>query len=360
LLWLLLLPDGILAADEVQGDIRLEPAREDISWVGQELELNLELWTTGLSFGDQLFVLPEVRGAYLMQADSSTVKLNETRENVQWQGLRYTLLLYPQRAGRLEVPSFEVQFTASAGFGSEPVRFQQRTPGLFVEARLPPGVDSGKLLVTTGSFSMASAWTPAVASDAPLELKVGDSLILEVTRQAQDVPGMVFAPLPAFSIEGLAAYPAPPKVNDRINRGSLTGNRTDSVTFICERAGHYTLPELRFQWWDPITETLSEKTIPSLELTVADNPGYQAESGEAEKTWLRPDWKQLLVIVTSLVVLAYGVRRIRPYLDPAFLKAGMLWLRSFLTRLLRKWIKAPVELPPLNPRTPGSRIPGSE
>ena len=53
-------------------------------WVGQKLELNLELWSTGYSFGDQLFVLPEISGGYLMQADSTTVKLSESRAGVQW------------------------------------------------------------------------------------------------------------------------------------------------------------------------------------------------------------------------------------------------------------------------------------
>ncbi len=129
------------AGDELRGEIRFEPAREGASWVGQELELNLELWSTGVSFGDQLFVLPEVKGGFLMQSDSSTVKLNETRGNIQWQGLRYTLLFFPQRAGRLEVPPFDVQFSARAGFGSQPSRFRRQTPGLFIDARLPPGVE---------------------------------------------------------------------------------------------------------------------------------------------------------------------------------------------------------------------------
>jgi hypothetical protein len=263
--------------------------------------------------------------------------------------LRYTLLFYPQRAGRLEVPSFEVQFTARAGFGSEPARFQHQTPGMFIDARLPPGVDRGGLLVTTNSFSMESAWTPRVPADGPAELKVGDSLRLEVTRQAQDVPGMVFAPLPGFSIEGLAAYPDPPRVNDRINRGSLTGNRSDGVTFICEREGRYTIPELRFQWWDPEQEVLSEKIVPSVELAVAANPAYLTGPGDAEKPGLALDWKFLLAAVASLAVLVYLIRRVWPYLDPALLKTKMARLRVFSTRLFRRWIKAPVGLPPLNP-----------
>jgi hypothetical protein len=307
------------------------------------------LWSTGLSFGDQLYVLPEVKGGYLIQSDSSTVKLNETRGNVQWQGLRYTLLFYPQRSGRLEVPSFEVQFTARADFGSEPERFQRHTPTIAIDARLPPGAESGELLVTTDSFSMEASWTPPVHADGPLELKVGDSLRLEITRQAQDVPGMVFAPLPGFSIDGLAAYPDPPQVNDRINRGSLTGNRTDSVTFICERAGSYTIPELKFQWWDPAQEVLSERVTPSLELAVADNPAYRSGSGGSKKMGSLPDWKLLSAAMAALLVMIYGVRRVWPYLDPALLRTKVTRLCAFSIRPFRRWIKAPVGLAPLNP-----------
>jgi hypothetical protein len=321
--------------------------------VGQERELNLELWSTGVSFGDQLFVLPEVKGGFLMQSDSSTVKLNETRGNIQWQGLRYTLLFFPQRAGRLEVPPFDVQFSARAGFGSQPSLFRRQTPGIFIDARLPPGVDSGGLLVSTGSFSMEATWTPRVPADGPAELKVGDYLKLEVTREAQDVPGMVFAPLPDFSIAGLAAYPDSPQVNDRINRGSLTSKRTDGVTFICQREGSYTIPEMRFQWWDPGQEVLAEKVIPALELVVTSNPAYLDQPGVAgvvsQARRFVLDWKYLLAAVVSLVALVYLARRARPYLDPAILKTKRAELRAFSVRLFRRVIKAPNGLPPLNP-----------
>lgn len=351
LLGLLLLPGAIAAADQLEGEIRFEPSFDGVSWVGQELELNLEMWSNAFSFGDQLFILPEVKGGFLLQADSSTVKLSETRGDVQWQGLRYTLLFYPQRGGQLEVPSFEVQFTARAGFGSEPALFKHKTPALFIDARLPPGVEPGSLLVTTDSFSMDSTWTPSIPADEPLELKVGDALRLEVTRQARDVPGMVFAPLPEFSMGGLAAYPDPPAVNDRVNRGSLTGQRTDVVTFICERAGQYLLPELRFQWWDPAQEVLSEKVVAAVQLDVIENPAYQTETVAAVKSRAMPDWRFLLGLSGALVVLGFGLWRIRTYMKPAWLSAKLEELRSLVVRWWRLWIKTPNELPPLNPQS---------
>jgi len=94
---------------------------------------------------------------------------------------------------------------------------------------------------------------------------------------------------------------------------------------------------------------LSEKVIPSLELAVADNPAYRTESGAAEQAWPAPDWKLMLAAAASLAVVVYLVRRVWPFLDSARLQAVMAGLRALLTRLWRKWIKAPVGLPTLNP-----------
>lgn len=305
------LASPICANTDLQGEIRFQAQREDVIWLGQELELYLDLWSNGVSFGDQLFVLPEVKGAYLLQTDSSTVKLSENRDGGQWQGLRYTFLLYPQRAGRLEVPSFEVRFSARIAFDSEPLVFTYPTPVISIDARLPPGADGSGLIVTSSSFTSEASWTPRLPDDGPAVLKVGDAVTLEVTRRARDVPGMVFAPLPEFSIDGLAVYPGAARVNDHINRGSLTGSRGDSVTFVCEREGTFEIPELRFQWWDPEQEILSENVIPAQRLVVHANPAYAGGTSAISQTpgnWL--SWKFVATAIALLLILVFGAKRL--------------------------------------------------
>jgi len=306
LLVFLLAAGPLAAADSLHGEIRLLSAREEAGWVGQEAEIYLELWSDGYSFGDQLFLLPEIKGGYLLQADSSTVKLSENRDGGQWLGLRYTLLLYPQRAGRLVVPAFEVSFSSRAGYDQEASEFKFQTEALEIETRLPPGADSSGLIVTSSSFSMQSSWKPRQPdADGLLELKVGDALTLEVLREAQDVPGMVFAPLPDLRVAGLAVYPGNPRVDDRVNRGSLTGTRNDSVTFVCEQEGRFVIPELRFQWWDPEKEQLAEKVIPSLTLEVAVNPVFSNNSGSASGTGRSIYSWAGLILALALVALFY-------------------------------------------------------
>lgn len=301
---LLLSCSGSLLADTLQGEIRLQAAREGPVWVGQELELNLDLMSTGLSFSGQQFSLPEVNGAFLMQADSSTVKLSETRAGETWQGLRYTFLLYPQRQGLLEVPSFEVRFSASSTYGGEPEHFRFNTELLNIETILPPGADPRGLVVTTTELKLRSSWDPGESDESALQLKTGDALKLTVHRSAVDVPAMVFSPLPAFAIDGLRAYPEAPSVEDKINRGELAGARTDSLTFICEQAGSYRIPDIQFQWWDPARQILNEEVVPGIAFDVVPNPAFaDSIAAAAAESARRISWPTILVGISLLLVL---------------------------------------------------------
>jgi len=275
LLALIVLAGPAAAAGEAE--VRLVAAREGAAWVGENVPLFLELWTADLSFSNQSFVLPEVPGAYLLQPDSTTVKSGERRGGEPWQGLRYVLSLYPQRAGAIEIPSFEVRFSTRGAYGEPPVAHRLATAPLRVEARQPPGVSPASLLVTTRRFTVEAAWEPAAeAGDGALALETGDALVLTVAREAAEVPGMVFEPVPEIRIDGLGVYPDPPEVRDRVDRGSLTGVRTDRVTVVCERPGSYVLPGLEFQWWDPQREELATRSVDPLRIEVTANAAWGA------------------------------------------------------------------------------------
>lgn len=335
---LLLLAGLLLAAPAgVQADegasIRFEASRGEAVWVGERLDLYLELWTSDVSFSGQSFVQPQVSGGYLMPPESGTVKLNEQRDGLAWQGLRYTMSLYPQRAGEIEVPAFDVRFSTGAGYGSEPKAHQFRTQALRIESRLPPGADNSGLLVTTPRFSVDARWEPSLPGEgAPLELLTGDALVLMLRREASGVPGMVFAPLPELEIEGLGIYTDAPTVQDRANRGDLTGTRNDRITVVCEEVGSYRLPELRFQWWDPAGQTLHDEVIPALQIEVAENPAWAREGGAREVSEpFRVNWNYLWFLLVA--VLCWWPGR---------------WLYQRFSGWLKEQLGART-LPPLNP-----------
>jgi hypothetical protein len=254
-------------AGAVEGRARAQLAGDAPVWVGQRVVVHVDLMSTGFMFSDQRFRLPEVSGGLLMRDAASALYLTEEIEGETWQVQRYSFSLFPQREGEIRVPPIPVWFGVSSGYGQEATPFEFATEPLRIRVRVPPGVEDWTGLVTAEDVVVEVAWHPEAE-----ELLVGDALTRTVRRRAMDVSGMAFAPLPAPEIEGLAAYPQPPEVSDSSDRGSLVGERSESVTFIAQRPGTFKIPELVVKWWDPSAERLEERRFEERELKVAPNP----------------------------------------------------------------------------------------
>lgn len=281
------------------GRVRLQLGTEGTLWAGQQVTLDLDLLTNGMSFSEIHFNIPAVEGAFLLQTDSSTVKLTERIDGESWQVLRYPLALYPQAGGELRIPPLQVRFRTAERFGAEPVVFDLETKAMTVVVAWPPGAPEGSLVVTTRDFDLSYNWTPVDGS-----LRPGEAVTLEVRRRAADTSAMLLPPLPRFETEGLASYPEAPEINDRSNRGALTGERHDRVTWVVEKAGAYRIPGIRFQWWDPHAERLREQLVPGMSFEAEPGPVGEGRdlAGQSAEAAIGRAWLALLALVAGISV----------------------------------------------------------
>jgi len=291
--------------NDLQAAVAISVQQKQDFWAGQQVTLDLDLKTTGFSFANSYFDLPEISGAFLMQTDTTTIKLSEDMDGQTWQIVRYPIALYPQKAGPLQVPPISVRFSTSAGYGTTEKAFEFQTKPLELTVKLPPGVNEGDLVVTTTSFKMEHDW-----QTAPGTASTGDAITLTVTRSADDISAMLLPPLPVFRTEGLAAYPQTPDVRDKTDRGDLTGQRTDSIIWVVEQPGTYEIPGIRFQWWDPDSRELKQQVVPGLTMDIPSPPaGTTGKPGNGQpdtshKTLLR--W--VVTLLTSMIVTGLWMR----------------------------------------------------
>jgi len=292
LLFGLLLPLSVFAQDDdVKANVSISIQQDKETWAGQQVTVNLDLKTTGFSFSNSHFNLPEISGAFLMQTDTTTIKFSENIDGETWQIIRYPLALYPQKAGQLEIPSIAVRFNTSAGFGSTEKAFEFHTEPLQLTVKLPPGVKEGELLVTTTSFELDHDWRP----------------------QSGTAQTMLLPPLPVFRTEGLAAYPQTPEVNDKTNRGDLTGERIDSIIWVVEKPGSYDIPGIRFQWWDPESRELKQQIIPGLNLDILPSPTDETSADKIDKPGESDsDYFWFLIILFAASASAFLWFRFKP------------------------------------------------
>jgi hypothetical protein len=132
---------------------------------------------------------------------------------------------------------------------------------------VPPGAERFPGLIAARELRVDQTWHPQ-----PQKARVGDAFTRTVTLTAPDVPGMVFPPLPLSKVDGLAVYAKPPAVQDQVGRGELTGKRVETVTYLCERPGQFTIPALVIPWWDLKNQQLMQVTLPAVMLEVEPGP----------------------------------------------------------------------------------------
>jgi hypothetical protein len=241
--------------------------------VGERVTIRVELLTTTTFASAPVFELPTIPGALLLKIEDRPVLGTEQLDGDSYAVQRHELALFAMRPGVAQVPPFTVRFESPPRFGEQPVEHRLTTPALQVEAHLPARAENLPGVIATRELQVHQTWQPPPQKALP-----GDAFTRIVTLTAPDVPGMVFPPLPLTKVDGLAVYAKPPVVRDRVERGDFTGERIETVTYVCERTGRYTLPALVIPWWDLKNRTLMQVTLPAVTLEVDPGPVSSADA----------------------------------------------------------------------------------
>ncbi len=215
-------------------------------WINQKAEIEVALRRDAAdpnkppgAFGEV-----RVRNAIALRTDYAPPPSVVTEAGVRYLVQLRRYLVFPQVPGVIEVPGIEVSWDGAEGSRirteSEPLRF---------EAALPSGAEGSDFLV-----AQSVRITDSIDGDLK-RLKVGDSFTRTLTITARDTDAMMMPIVPAYAPSGLAAYPSAPEVRTKIDRGRYVAKRVESVTYVAERWGEYTLPAIEVRWFEPSTGT---------------------------------------------------------------------------------------------------------
>ncbi|RLA51828.1 MAG: hypothetical protein DRQ65_07530 [Gammaproteobacteria bacterium] len=273
---------------EVAGNI--SPAEDLVP--GQKITLTLQIDTDRWFTGGTRISIPEVPGLVILQTEQFATNASEKRDGVSWVVQRWTLDVFPQRAGNFTIPPIRVQVKVNTD-ESEPVEGALHSLPIHFSTVVPEALAEIDHWVAAPAFEVRQSF------DRPLEaLEAGDAFELEVMFEAEDVMAMM---LPAFTPEklpGLAAYPLPPVLHNSNNRGQARASRTQRISYVVEAEGHYLLPARDYFWWDTRSKQLQLLSLPATEITVGTG------SAQAKKRSLAITPRQLLALGVALVLLA--------------------------------------------------------
>jgi len=263
------------------------------AWMGQRVPFYVELRATGSYAGVANFDLPQLPGTIIMKIGNPVVSSQEI-EGQSWFVQTHEFALFSQKSGRLDMPAFAVRFSSHDGF-TGPVKDQQvEAPGWSVEIERPPVSEKIGFLITTEMLDVKETWDPQ-----PGPAQVGAIFKRSIVQRAPELSGMALAPAPTTAPDGIRVYSGNAETKDRIDRGSLSGERRDTLTYLLTKPGTFTLPALAYLWWNPKTQTLQSQTLPAVTFDVAPAPIAPTSKSAAARGRLWP-WLLALTLVAGI------------------------------------------------------------
>jgi hypothetical protein len=265
MLFALLLVPVAAVAGEPMVKVKIESMEK--LWVGQKAVVVVELYSPTYFSGVPRFDLPEVPGLVMMKVPGRPVIGSQQLGSDTYSVQSHEFFIYPQRAGRVTIPPFTVQFGV-AGVGMvKRTRHLLITRQLHFTASMPTGAEHLQTLISAHELSVREDWR-----SMPEKPLVGDAFSRTITFRAPDIPAMAFPPIPPMEVPGLAIYPGPAQVRDQVSRGDLVGERIETITYVCEKPGELIIPALVFHWWDLSAKQLRRIELPAVQLDVAEDP----------------------------------------------------------------------------------------
>lgn len=348
LLFALLLSQVVASTASAQdAKVRVRLSSQEPAWVGQGVILQIDLLAPGYFASAASLDLPDPEGILLMPPAGSPLVSTETIDGVQYTLQQHEVRAWPMRAGAQTIPAFSVRFAFKRNpLDTDAVPVTVTTDAVPLTVKQHPGTEGMGSVISARELEVTEAWSPLPGADP---VKAGAAFTRTVTFTAPEVPGMVFPPFPAATIDGLGIY-TKRRLLDQDERGSLVGKRQDEITYVAKRPGEFTIPAAQYTWFDLDTRQLRTEMLPAHTLNVIANPQMASAGGVATADTNDDLWSRLLMTLQSwtsssqhLALLSAGLLAFLSLLLPASRRR----LRRGLRRLIAP-LRA-VHLQPLNP-----------
>ncbi|KTD69582.1 KQDN repeat-containing protein [Legionella steelei] len=216
-------------------------------YVNQQVIYKVTLYYSK-NFLDHNYQHPQVENALLIPLGENK------RSQIQKNGVTYiaeeqNYAIFPQKSGALKIkpPVFSALL-----YEFNPERVQATAKTISLNVQPIPKEYSSKIWLPAKGVKLFEQY-----EHLDQTINQGNTLIRTVIIEGVGIPAQLLPTLKFAKTDGLSIYPEKGKDKNRITQGELIGRTEIKVTYLFNKAGKITIPELKLPWFN--TETGKEE-----------------------------------------------------------------------------------------------------
>ena len=301
LLFFMLFTFGLYA---VEGAVSVLVVEKEKYFISEEVVVKVDLRSTafsiknakmGLENSDDYIILEPKSAAFL-----ETIDINGT----DWQVVHYEYKLYPLHAGKMILPSFNIHFQASMGYGQPEEDFSFKSEPISLNIKAPKGVEKNMFVLSTPKYRVQSSISTKMSEDNATQIKVGDAVTLKIVQEARNVPDILLRPIFFKESSQYKIYAEEPVLNTKEQGTDILASRMDAYTFVATKEGNISIHSQVFMWWSPNDEVLHKEVTEPYAFIVLSNPALVKKAKIADEN-IDKIWVYIGLVILLLIALLY-------------------------------------------------------
>lgn len=204
------------------------------------------------------------------------------KKQLNWESYRKTIngqqyavaipkeyVVIPQKTGKLTIPAFNANIVVQGGFFEPSRQIAIASDPVTIHVKALPNKGSD-FCGGVGHFELKSKISTT-------KLKTNDPITLKLTLSGSGNIKLINAPKPELNNEFESFDP---KISDNIqtNRNGMSGSRTFEYVLIPRFPGDFTIPPIKFKYYDINAKAYKTLASPSYKITVQDDGSGTASS----------------------------------------------------------------------------------
>lgn len=189
-----------------------------------------------------------------------------TENGKQYAGIQFYFIVFPYKVGTYTLPGIPISLhTPPPGSGTSQSITIRTSPRSLTVKPVPAGEKENWLVAK--NISISQTWNHPADT-----LKVGDIVKRTVTIDAYGTLPQFIPPLQKTALGFAGTYLQDAKLNDLRTDYDANGRLTQSIVYLLEKPGLFSIPAIKIDLWNPVSNKWYTRTAPARTVSVLPNP----------------------------------------------------------------------------------------